>query len=102
MFFYDEWQRAGEDGSTTTFLPVVVGAGISQGAVIGTAFTDEESELQKAHGLSPEQIAFRREMRSSFRSLAPQEFAEDPSSCFLASGDCVFDLEMIAARLNGV
>lgn len=63
------------------------------------SFTKEESALRSAHKLSVAQIAFRREMRASFRSLAPQEFAEDPSSCFLASGDCVFDLSIVESRL---
>jgi hypothetical protein len=33
--------------------------------------------------------------RSQLRGLAAQEFAEDPVSCFRASGECVFDLEAV-------
>ena len=36
---------------------------------------------------------------SSFRGLARQEYAEDEESCFLASGDSVFELSAIEARL---
>ena len=36
-------------------------------------------------------------MRANFRGLARQEYAEDAESCFLASGDCVFELEAIEA-----
>jgi hypothetical protein len=35
------------------------------------------------------------------RQLSPQEFAEDPRSCFLASGECVFDLEQVTRRMEG-
>jgi hypothetical protein len=100
--FYDEWQRAPETGTQPHFFPWWWEPAYRREHVSGRALSDEESELRKAHSLSWEQIAFRREMRSSFRSLASQEFAEDPSSCFLASGDCVFDLETIAARLNAI
>ena len=63
-------------------------------------FTDEERTLVERHGLTPAQIAFRREIRASFRRLARQEFAEDPQSCFLASGECIFELEPIGQRLR--
>jgi hypothetical protein len=53
-----------------------------------------------AHSLTSSQIAFRRQIRSNFRGLAVQEFAEDPVSCFRASGECVFDLNAIEARLK--
>jgi hypothetical protein len=53
-----------------------------------------------AHDLSAQQIAFRRQVRSNFRGLAVQEFAEDPVSCFRASGECVFDLDAIELRLK--
>jgi hypothetical protein len=39
-------------------------------------------------------------MRANFRGLARQEYAEDAESCFLASGNSVFDLEAIEARLG--
>jgi hypothetical protein len=97
--FYDEWQRARDTGAQQHFFPWWWEPAYRRTQFSEATFTGEESELRTRHGLSPEQIAFRREMRSSFRSLAPQEFAEDPVSCFLASGDCVFDLEIIAMRL---
>ena len=49
----------------------------------------------KRHGLSEEQIAWRRKQWETLRDLAAQEYAEDPGSCFLASGECVFDLAAI-------
>ena len=59
----------------------------------------DEQELIARERLTPGQIAFRRHLRAQFRGLAPQEFAEDDTHCFLASGDCVFDLEKIESRL---
>ena len=55
--------------------------------------------MQK-HGLDAGQIAFRREMRANFRNRAREEYAEDPESCFLASGDCVFDCDILEQRLK--
>ena len=51
------------------------------------------------HGLDLEQIGYRRQIRADFRGLARQEYAEDEESCFLASGDSVFELAAIEARL---
>ena len=53
-------------------------------------------------GLADEQIAWRRINRAQLRKLAAQEYAEDPVSCFLASGECVFDLEAIDRALAAV
>jgi hypothetical protein len=57
--------------------------------------TEEEQKLVIQHGLSDAQIAWRRARWQSMRDLAAQEYAEDAVSCFLASGECVFDLEAI-------
>ena len=39
------------------------------------------------------------QIRADFRGLARQEYAEDEESCFLASGDSVFELSAVEARL---
>ncbi len=57
--------------------------------------------LMEQHGLSREQIGFRRGLANNFRGLAKQEYAEDAEECFLASGDCIFDLEAIDRRTTG-
>ena len=54
------------------------------------------------HGLKLEQIAYRRRIRADFRGLTAQEYAEDEESCFLASGESVFELAAIEARLQTV
>jgi hypothetical protein len=100
--FYDEWQRAGEKGAQKHFFPWWWEPSYRRHHPAVTKFTEDEAALRKLYKLSPKQIGFRREMQANLRELAPQEFAEDPSSCFLASGDCVFDLKMIEERLAEV
>jgi hypothetical protein len=97
--FYDEWQRAEETGYARHFFPWWWESGYTKKVADPGPLTPEEQELIARFGLKPGQIAYRRELRSNFRVLAPQEFAEDPHSCFLASRECVFDLEVVERRL---
>jgi hypothetical protein len=100
--FYEEWQRAEETGYTRHFFPWWFDAAyvLEPGANFA-AFTEEEAELAALHGLKIEQIAWRRKQWASLRGLAVQEFAEDPVSCFLASGECVFDLGAVEQAIGG-
>lgn len=98
--FYEEWQRADETGYTRHFFPWWFED--SYRAAPGAEFpslTEEEAELAKTHGLTLEQIAWRRRQWSSLRGFAPQEFAEDAVSCFRASGECVFDMTAVERAL---
>ena len=100
--FYEEWQRAEETGYKRHFFPWWFDP--SYAITPGPAFpplTEKEEGLVALHGLKPEQIAWRRKQWASFRGLAVQEFAEDPVSCFRASGECVFDLDAIERALQG-
>jgi hypothetical protein len=63
------------------------------------SLTEEECELMLRHGLTLEQIGYRRQIRGNFRGLAAQEYAEDEQSCFKASGESVFELAAVEARL---
>jgi hypothetical protein len=63
--------------------------------------TPEEEELAQLHHLNDEQLMWRRMNRAQLRGLAAQEFAEDAVSCFRASGECVFDLDLIDKALEG-
>src|SRR5438309_2467255 len=99
--FYDEWQRAAESGYSRHFFPWWYEPAYQLDAD-PHPLSLEEIELAQRHGLSWRQIAYRRDLQSSFRGLAPQEFCEDAASCFLASGECVFDLEVIEKRLEFV
>ncbi len=67
-----------------------------------TDLRGDEVELMRRHGLSAEQIGFRRGLKQSFRGLRRQEFAEDAVSCFKASGECCFEIEVIEERLSTV
>jgi hypothetical protein len=39
-------------------------------------------------------------MRANFGTRMAEEYAEDAESCFMASGDCVFDVEIIDRRMR--
>lgn len=98
--FYDEWQRAGETGLVRHFFPWwLEPAYVAEAA---TNLSAEELELTRRHGLSAEQIGFRRGLEQSFRGLRRQEFAEDAVSCFKASGECCFEVEAIEQRMDEV
>ena len=101
--FYEEWQRAEETGYTRHFFPwwFETAYVIEPGANF-LPLTQEELDLAAEHGLKKEQIAWRRKKWASLRRLAVQEFAEDPVSCFRASGECVFDLAAVEQAFEGM
>ena len=94
--FYEEWDKAEENGYTKHFFPWWYEVSYKEEAnkSLG-ALTEEEQELMRKHGLTDEQIAWRRLRWKTMRGQAPQEYAEDPVSCFLASGECVFEVDAI-------
>jgi hypothetical protein len=103
--FYNEWQQASETGYTQHFFPWWYDESYRAVAKKGTTLpplelTTEEMELMKAHGLGEAQIAWRRKQWNALRGLAAQEYAEDSSSCFLASGECVFELAAIEKAIG--
>jgi hypothetical protein len=87
-----------ETGTVRHFLPWWFEKRYRAEAVAEESLTGEECALRERHGLTLEQIGYRRQMRASFRGLAAQEFAEDEESCFLASGESFFDLAKIEER----
>ena len=100
--FYGEWQEADKTGYTKHFFPwwyedsyrVLV----RDGEVLPLA--EAESGLIQLYRLDERQIAWRRQQWKTLHGLAKQEYAEDASSCFLVSGDCVFDLEGIEKTIG--
>jgi len=98
--FYEEWQKADETGMVKHFFPWWSERLYRATAVEEASLTDEERTLMGRHRLDLEQIGYRRQIRANFRGLAAQEYAEDDESCFLASGDSIFDLASIEARLK--
>jgi len=97
--FHEEWQKAGETGMERHFFPWWMERRYRTKAVDETSLTHEERDLMAHRRLDLEQIGFRRQIRADFRGLARQEYAEDCESCFLASGDSVFELKAIEMRL---
>ena len=95
--FHEEWLKAAETGIQQHFFPwwlepAYVAPGVDEA-------TEAEHVLMTLHGLTPEQIGFRRSIERSFRGLRAQEYAEDAESCFRASGACCFPVEGIEERL---
>lgn len=71
----DEYQIPLEDGETLTY-------------------NQNEQALIDEHGLTPEQIKWRRYKQKELKEEFFQEYPEDPYSCFLASGTSYFgDIE---------
>jgi len=98
--FHEEWQKAGETGMVRHFFPWWMEDRYRAEAVDADTLSKEERDLRMRQHLDLEQIGYRRQIRADFRGLARQEYAEDEESCFLASGNSVFELAAIEARLR--
>ena len=97
--FYEEWQSAPETGYVQHFFPWWWEDSYTRKVEV-VNFTDEELELMAKHKLDAGQIAFRREMRSQFRNRFLEEYAESAETCFLTSGNCMFDCEVIEKQMR--
>ena len=100
--FHELWQKAAETGMVRHFFPWWMERRYRAGAVDERSLTEEERGLMARHGLDREQIGYRRQIRSDFKGLARQEYAEDEESCFRASGESVFELAAIEERMGTV
>ena len=109
--FYEEWQQAAEarnkteiDGTKAVrhFFPWWMEESYVGGRVEREAMRQEEAALVERHGLTGEQIGYRRELERRFGVLRGQEFAEDAETCFRATGTCCFDVRKIEVRLAEV
>jgi hypothetical protein len=104
--FYEEWNRAidpeqreeGDRRLVRHFFPWWMEPAYVAAPAVD--LTVDEQRLVRMHGLSLEQIGFRRGLEESYRDLRSQEFAEDAETCFRATGDCCFDIEAIDSRLS--
>ncbi|MBI3645045.1 MAG: terminase, partial [Acidobacteriales bacterium] len=103
-YFHAQWLRAVAGGGYTPHffpwwlepayrLPLAPGESLEP-------FSEEETLLMAKEKLAPEQIKYRRYLARTFGGLAPQEFAETDTDCFLVSGRPVFDVHAIDARLR--
>jgi hypothetical protein len=98
--FYEEWMAGEQNGWVRHFFPWWWEPSYACAAAPGEEWTEEERQLAAAQGLSREQMAFRRKLARQFGALARQEYPESADDCFLASGSCVFDTELIERRLR--
>jgi hypothetical protein len=104
--FYEEWGTAFEAGAMAEgrlvrhFFPWWKEP--SYKAAAATDLTEEEQALMQRQDLTLEQIGYRRMLEASFHGQRAQEFAEDAETCFRATGDCCFDIEVIEQRLKAV
>jgi len=98
--FWKEWQDAEKTGTVQHFFPWWTEDAYTGPAVEAHSLNQTEWRLMRKYPLSLGQIGYRRQLQASFRGLAKQEYAEDPTDCFLASGECIFDTAAIDARLR--
>ncbi len=105
-YFHAAWLRAlhsGGDGFTPHFFPWWLEPAYRLPLLPGESLqpsSEEEKLLIAQERLAPEQIKYRRYLARTFGGLAPQEFAETDTDCFLVSGRPVFDVPAIDARLR--
>lgn len=100
--FYEEWQHARETGYAQHFFPWWYDDEYRDKTQLVQVrpLTPEEEELVLRARLTDAQVAWRRTNRAQMRGLAAQEYAEDPVSCFRASGECIFELDAIDRALE--
>ncbi len=98
--FHEEWLKAAETGTVQHFFPWWREKSYRARSVDSASLNDEERRLMALYDLTLAQIGFRRQIRANFRGLAPQEYAESAETCFRASGEPVFELEPVEARLE--
>lgn len=108
-YFYEAWQqahaprRASRLSLTPQFFPWWLEPSYRLPLAPGETLeplTEDEMLLATRVRLEPEQLKFRRHLRKTFGSHAPQEYAESAADCFLISGRPVFDLAAIEPRLR--
>lgn len=107
-WFWREWQliKNGQSEFTGIFLrwfddPINrCKEGQFNATEIIETLSDEEIDLVKRFKLDASQVAYRRMKKREYKRLFPQEMPEDDVSCFLASGTCYFDIDLIQRLLR--
>jgi hypothetical protein len=97
--FHEEWLKVAETGMVQHFFPWWLEPSYCAEAADAATLSSEERKLMRQKKLTLGQVGFRRQMHANFRGLAAQEFAESAETCFRASGEPVFELGPIEARL---
>jgi len=101
--FYKVWgagvDAKGSDVLVRHFLPWWMEPAYVGASVERSEMREDELLLVARHGLSEQQIGFRRGLEQSYGVLRSQEFAEDAETCFRATGSCCFEIGAIERRL---
>ena len=85
--FWNQWRDAKKTGTIQHFFPWWLEPAYAGEPVPEDSLSDEERNLMhQPHELTLSHIAFRRQLRAKFRSLAQQEYAEDAEHCNEDSG----------------
>lgn len=97
---------AGKNGFTPLFFPWFLEPGYRKPVPPGTEFAEDERQLQKAYGLTEEQLMWRRwciatNLRGDSEKFK-QEYPSCPEEAFLTSGRPVFNNEMICRMLQNL
>ena len=71
----------------------------SESADLVSSYTKDETALVAKHKLRPEQMAWRRAQIRELGHLFWQEYPEDVDTCFILSGSCFFDKEILETIL---
>ena len=106
--FYESWGQSAGPSAEATQLNLVIRHFFpwwlerAYKSSPATDLTPEEEQLVEMHGLNLEQIGYRRSLERTHRDLRAQEFAEDPETCFRATGNCCFEIDAIEARLTAL
>lgn len=101
--FYEKWQKGKVPGaaSTNIFIPWPldptnrIKVSPARRKKILASLDEEEVALIGRFSLDQEQIAWRRAMKKRWGKRFYQEFPEDDESCFLTSGVCFFDDDVL-------
>mgnify|MGYP005815185853 CR=1 FL=1 len=93
-FFYDFYNTAEERGFTPHFYPWMMASEYKLPAT-GMDFTDEERKVQEKLGIEDDQLAWYSHKKKQLGHKFQQEFPSSAMEAFLASGDNVFDAEML-------
>ena len=93
-YFHDLWLQAkqGENSYRPHFYEWWWDQGYRLAGPSLGALTEDERRLRQAHGLDEGQIRWRREKIRHLRGTFDQEYPENDTHCFLASGRCCFDI----------
>ncbi len=98
-YFHDLWveAKAGGNDFATSFYVWWEDPSYRLPGPPLTDLTAEEQRLRETWGLDDDQIRWRRDKQRQLRERFLQEYPESDVTCFLASGRCCFDTDVLVA-----